>query len=65
METDLPYYNKVFNYKKYVMINDTIKKYEIQDLHENSFGKKIVDGGKNFTINLRDIIKYNGIENKP
>ena len=55
--------------KPLVMINDTIKKYEIKEKHKilrgNLYGKKKTTGrGKSFTINLGEITKYNGIGNK-
>ena len=56
---------------KNVMINDTIKKYEIKEKHKiykiyvKPFWKKTTSKGENFTINLREITKYIKIGNKP
>ena len=50
------------------MINDRIKKYEINEKHkiyvEILLGKNM-SRRENFTINLREITKYSGIGNKP
>ena len=47
-----------------VMINGTIMKYEnkekIPDSHKNPYGKKINNKSESFTMNIKEITKYNG-----
>ena len=49
-------------------MNGTIMKYETKKKHqiyvETLAGKKIMGKEESFTMNFREIIKYNGIENK-
>ena len=65
LEVDAFYSSKLDDSEFVLKINDTIIKYETINTRFTwkPLRKKTKDRGVSFTINLKDIIKYNGIKN--